>query len=263
MALIIGGHVRSGTTLLRNLMNSHPEITVTMEFGNFSGLGMTYRGYGHRIIRNQLRDKNRKRSFLVQGSNENQLFQVLTSYAFVARYLYEVNRHRRGPIDVTTIELALCSIFPASRVVGDKAAYYVFRLDKLADTDGLVRVIIYRDCRDVMSSTLEAVRTTWRNMGFVGNLDTVEKVATRWVRAVELMEHYADSLHAVRYEDLIGRPGPELEALADRVGVDVDGFPGHMIHGSSVGRYRKSLSDDEVAAVVAVAGPTMSRLGYI
>lgn len=75
MAFIIAGHIRSGTTLLRNLCNSHPDITVTMEFGNFDGLGCSHAAYIRYILRRWWNDKHR--SFLEQGNEENQLELVL------------------------------------------------------------------------------------------------------------------------------------------------------------------------------------------
>jgi hypothetical protein len=51
MALIIGGHMRSGTALLRNLCHGHSEITVTMEFGCFNGLGKPFAGYARQTLR--------------------------------------------------------------------------------------------------------------------------------------------------------------------------------------------------------------------
>jgi len=261
MALIIGGHIRSGTTLLRNLCHAHPDISMTMEFGNFRGLDKSYTGYSRQLFQRCWRRRNQ--SFLVQGKEENRLRYVLQSYAFVARYLLAVRRHQNGKVDALTVEAALQSVFPKIQIVGDKTAYYVFLLDELVDIEGLVRVIIYRDCRDVTSSTLQRVRTQWRGRPFVKNWDTAAKIARRWVQAIELMERHADELHIIRYEDFVWEPEPVLQALGQVLGVEPAGFPKEMIRAANIGKYKSGLSDEELATVMAIAGPTMARLGYL
>lgn len=258
---IIGGHIRSGTTLLRNLCHSHPDITVTMEFGNFIGLGESYGSYTSKLLRRCWRRRNQ--SFLVHRSTEHYWKYVLRSYAFVARYLVKVNTCRNGVIDVPTIETALRNIFPTTRLVGDKVAYYVFLLDTLAARDDLARVIIYRDCRDVTSSVLQKVLTDWRSKSWVKHWDSAEKVARQWVQAIELMERYADRLHIICYEELIQKPEQELDALGRYLGVDPAGFPIEMMHRGSIGKHIHGLTEEEMATVMDIAGPTMTRLGYL
>jgi hypothetical protein len=199
----------------------------------------------------------------VQGSEEERWTLVLQSYVFVVQYLLELYRHRQGPIDVPTIEAVLRSIFPTSRIVGDKFPAYIFRIDNLVETDGLVRVIAYRDCRDVTSSILKMVRTEWRGRPFVRNINTAQKIAERWVHAIELMEHHADKLYIIRYEDMVQEPEQALKILGEWLRVDSNGFPTDMIHGVSVGKHKNGLSKEELAKVYEIAGPTMARLGYL
>jgi hypothetical protein len=260
MALIIGGHMRSGTTLLRNLCNGHPDITVTMEFGCFNGLGKPYAVYARQLLRRCWRRKNQ--SFLVQGKEETHWRHVLRSYAFVARYFLAVRRSRHEEIDAPAVEAALQRAFSTSRVVGDKVAQYVFSLDELAQQDNLVRVIIYRDCRDVTHSVLNRVRSQWRDRQFTEDWNTAEKIATHWIRAIEEMERHAETLHIMRYEDLIREPALTLGTLGRVLGVDPAGFPTEMIHAASVGKHASGLAAEDLATVMDIAGPTMARLGY-
>ena len=261
MALIISGHPRSGTTLLRDLCNGHPDITITNEFANFTNLDTSYIRYSGRLLKRCWREKNR--SFLITGSEKRQSEFLLKSYVFIGRYLFELNRHRSGPIDISAVETALRCCFPANRIVGDKYPRYESMLDKLACIDGLVHLVIYRDCRDVTRSVLERVRTKWRNKAFIKNINTVEKIARRWVGAIERMERYADRIHIIRYENLIREPGGELEIVGQLLGVDPGGFPIDMIYNTSIGRYKQGLSEDQLTSVMKIAGPTMTRLGYL
>jgi hypothetical protein len=261
MVFIIGGHIRSGTTLVRNLCHAHPDIAVTMELGSFRALGKPYGVYSRQLLKRVLRRYNQ--SFLVQGELENRLWHVLPSYVFVARYLLALRKHQHGRVSAADVESAFRYLFPQARVVGDKVAYYVFLLDELAHAEGLMRVIIYRDCRDVASSALQRVHMRWRSKSFVKNWDTAEKIARHWVHAIELMERHADKLYILRYEDLIQEPGRELAALGEYLGVDPAGYPLTMIQGDSIGKYAHGLSDEELATVINIAGPTMTRLGYL
>ncbi len=51
MAFIITGHHRSGTSILALLCKTHPQISLTNEFGNFSAVGDPYPEYAKKILR--------------------------------------------------------------------------------------------------------------------------------------------------------------------------------------------------------------------
>ena len=266
MILLIGGHPRSGTTLLRHLCNSHPEMVITNEFGNFLGLEKPYGDYSRLIVR-RLWDKGvmENRQLVWSGINRRwmKVVNILRAHIFAAQYLIKVHEHRRKLIGAQSVEASLRDIFPGKRVIGDKLPDYLFLLDKLAGTAGMSFLIIYRDCRDVTSSVLEKVRTTWRSKPWVNEFNTVEKVAKRWVLAIGQMEHYKDKVHIVRYEDLVHHTERELIALGNWVGVDPAGFSIKMVRNTSVGKYRSGLTDKELATVMEIAGPTMERMGYL
>lgn len=157
----------------------------------------------------------------------------------------------------------LHQLFPETSVVGDKYPDYVFSLDNLANAEGLSSLVIYRDCRDVTSSTLQKARTEWRKMPlFVRKLNTAEKIARRWVLAIELMERNRDNLLVVSYENLVCESEKSLGRISDWLGVDPAGFEIQRISSRSVGNYRHGLTAEELATVMEIAGPTMSSLGY-
>jgi hypothetical protein len=258
MVLFIGGHIRSGTTLLRNLCNSHPEAAITDEFNYFSGLGKTYLEH-RRILLKVFLGKTIE-------TNRTRLKWHLRNFIFVVRYLSKMRRYREGLIDVAAIEATLRSIFPEARIVGDKTPRYVFSLDELAGKGQLSGLIIFRDCRDVTSSTLERVRTRWGKKSWKQTVDTAEKIARRWVRCIALMEHHKDKVHIIRYEDLVQEPRRELRALGEWLGIDSSGFSESMIRSirnTGIGKYKTGLSEEELKTVMEIAGPTMARLGYI
>lgn len=249
--------MRSGTTLLGNLCNSHPEIAITNEFNYFSGLSKTFTEH-KRIILERLWGKT---------TSGQTLRNHLRNYAFVARYLFNLRRYKDGHIiNLPAIEQSLRSIFPGIRIVGDKTPAYVFSLDNFVQTSGLLSLVIFRDCRDVVSSTLELVRTKWRRKSWKESVDTAGKVAIRWVRSIEIMERNRKQVHIVRYEDLVRQPNQELERLAKLLGVDPLCFSGYevsKIRDTSIGKFQTGLTKEELETVMKIAGPAMAKLGYI
>lgn len=181
----------------------------------------------------------------------------------ILRYIYTL-RKVAGTRLVTSdvVELALRRLVPQAREIGDKHPMDMMRLPDLVLEENLKIIVIYRDCRDVVSSVMQKVRTDWKNKRWVGKIDTPEKIARRWVDSCLLIERYADSLHVMRYEDLVTLPAQHLHRLGEYLEVDPDGFPALNIRTNSIGKYRFGLTDRELAHVMTIAGPTMTRFGY-
>ncbi|MGB7116025.1 MAG: sulfotransferase [Anaerolineales bacterium] len=256
MGLIIGGHMRSGTTLLWELCNSHPDILVTLEFRCYIGTGKSYLKHCREMLRRCW--ENRNDDFLIgTGLRSGRL---LDNCRFVMQYLFEVGKLHAGQIQGSDIQRALRHCVPEARIVGDKFPYYVFILNRLVEIDNHACVIIYRDPRDVASSSLRKVRSI--NQPWVRFFNTAEKVARQWVRSIDSMEQHADKVHSIRYESLVSQPEVEIDKLSVYLGVDASGFSLDLVHNNSIGKYKHGLHQDELVTVNAICGPTMSRLGY-
>ncbi|MBW2170448.1 MAG: sulfotransferase [Deltaproteobacteria bacterium] len=271
MVLIITGHQRSGTTLLLELCNSHPDISLTMEFGNFCSIGKPYIVYMSRMIKRWLGIGIRYWPLVVTQAGvftsivkRQKRMTIARNHAFVLHYLFKMLRHWQRRVNVQAIEATLKNIFPGKRIVGDKYPDYVFELSELAGADNLSILVICRDCRDVTSSALRTVSTAWRNMPVLRKkMDTAEKIAERWVQAIELMDRHRDKLCVIHYEDLIKEKERELKALGNWLGVDPAGFNAEVIRDNTIGKYKNGLSDIDLMTVMDVAGPTMAKMGYL
>ncbi|MGA2820178.1 MAG: sulfotransferase [Anaerolineales bacterium] len=258
MALVIAGHARSGTTLLAQLFNLHPEIQVTIEFQNFRALNVGYLEHVRALRKNWY-----YRAYVGRTGREVPLRAKLPSAAFLAQYLLGLLPNAGGPIGVREVERVLHAIFPQARIVGDKYPRYIFRLDDLAREPGLQILVIYRDARDVVSSTLKQVRTVWRNRPLWKDVHTAAQVAQDWVRAIQAMERHRAQAYCIRYEDLVRNPDRELSALGEWLGVDPRGFSTQRVHEASIGKYQMGLSAEEADQVLEIAGPTLKTLGYL
>jgi hypothetical protein len=148
--------------------------------------------------------------------------------------------------------------------VGDKYPRYIKQLDELVTYPDVKIVVIYRDCRDVMASVKKKTQTDWKDKPFLRKLyDTTENIVLSWVDAIETMERNAEHIHIIRYEDLVTSPANVVKKLADYLEVDFEGFDFSFIRTSSVGKHEKSLSDEDMAIVMELAGSTMQRLNYL
>lgn len=268
--LIISGMARSGTTMLQQLCNGHPQMRVTNEFGNYAFIGESFPAYAAKIVKRIWVINGKWRILGPPGHVPASLSSKLrlrsgnhtANVAAGAVHLFRLAR--RSPVRVTLSALVAEAGGKNSqtRVVGDKLPLYNFMMDRLVELPELGRLVIYRDCRDVVSSFLRKVRSDWKRQGWSRNADTAEKIARRWVRAIEIMEWYADRLFLLRYEDVVRRPESELQRLAKWLDVEPSGFDARMVSDSSVGKFRQGLTAEELDDVLKVAGPTLERLKY-
>jgi Sulfotransferase family len=253
---IVCGHQRSGTTMLCQLLNTHPSVMITMEFRNFRAFGARWPRYASRVLwgkwnRDLAHLRPAGRGWHSDGA------------VFVLRFaLGTLWRSRGGRVTLDVIRSTMRSILPWAQVVGDKYPGYVFKLDRLAARAELRPIVIVRDCRDVVASSVGMAMTDWQGSRFAALTDTPEKVARRWVEAVAAQERNASRILTLRYEDLVTRPTPELERLGTHLGVDRDGFRPELLQAAQIGRHRQSLTAEDLAVIEDIAGDAMRRWGY-
>jgi hypothetical protein len=256
---VIAGMPRSGTTLLRRLCDGHPRMRVTNELGNFGFVGDPYLLYALRAAKRVIEINGRSR---ISGRYGSRRANNVGNLSFVTAHLLRLARVGLGRVTLRTIVDDAGRTAPEALVVGDKMPQYIFGMDRLVRFAGLRRLVIYRDCRDVTSSFLTMVRTTWRHRLWVRRMRTAAEIAGVWVQAMEITERHAEHLFAVRYEDLVRDPDLELRRLAEWLGVEAAGFDRTIVSASSIGQHRGGLSSRELADVLRVAGPTLRRWGY-
>ena len=90
------------------------------------------------------------------------------------------------------------------------------------------------------------------------------RAAWAWRRYVGAARAIPDRTIELRYEALVESPHAEAERIAERL----DSEPAPLrrafaeVHGSSVGRWRRDLTSEQVADVEAEAGELLAELGY-
>jgi hypothetical protein len=256
MNLIIGGHIRSGTSLLRRICNSHPDILLTLEFRCYAGYKQHYLKNLREIFRG-VRLGNFG-DYIYSGQQSWQ--KTINKSLFASRYMFELGRKNTGKIDGYGIDYALRRCLPGTKIVGDKFPNYVYMLDQLSDIEDLVILIICRDPRDVVSSTLIMIKKIKQN--WTRHYDSADKVTRRWLRAVELMEGHAGRIFHIQYENLVNHPREVTTEIGEFLDVDPSGFTDEIVHTKSLNKHQKHLSKEDLKTVLSLAGPMMTRLGY-
>ncbi|MFN2234511.1 MAG: sulfotransferase, partial [Anaerolineales bacterium] len=121
-----------------------------------------------------------------------------------SRYLFELGRNNTGIINRHDVGRALCRCLPETRIVGYKFPNYVYEFGNLSEIEDLSIVMIYRDPRDVVSSTLSMVEKS--DHDWTKHYDNAEKTSKHWLKAVESMEQYVGKIFCIKYENLINYP---------------------------------------------------------
>jgi sulfotransferase family protein len=233
------GSERSGTTLLRLMLDHHPQIAFNLEseflVSEISGTGafpeMT--GYLDRLRQNRVFRHSR---FVIRGD--------LDYPALVNDFLQQKLQRDRKSVAGATVHYGFSKlqyIWPAAK--------YIYML---------------RDGRDVASSVVE--------MGWAGN---VFVGANWWLEAEREWAAYRRSLPPdrwieVRYEELIADTGAQLARICDFVGVsfsqrmfDYAKTSSYSLPDSSQAcKWRRKMPAGDIRLLEARLGPQLAARGY-
>lgn len=263
MLLLVTGHPRSGTTLLQQLCDRHPSLGMTNEFGCFNYLDRPYSDHACAMLSRWQEVEGRWPYKKAYAGQSRRKFRKWLNLFFTLRYLSALGRRGLGEVTVPRAYQAYLQLFPEAAIVGDKLPGYLFCIEKFTGIAEMKRVVIYRDCRDVVSSFLVKTRTDWHAMDWVKRVDTATKIAQRWVEGINRMELHAEHLHLLCYESLVQQPHREVARLAEYLGVEAQGFAPDMVRTDKVGKHRQGLTQAELDGILEIAGAAMGRLGYV
>ncbi len=259
--IFVGGVPRSGTTLLRVILDTHPEIFCGTELRVVQALASLW---------NSCRDSIRpplSAAYLLPNDALRATFADLIAAFLQPGWL------RSGKPRVAEKTPWNLLVFP--------------QLRELFPNSALIHVV--RDVRDVVASRLEVDR----RIAGDDAIDTVVMASLRageWVEAMRLrLSILADPIltqayYELRYESLVSDPKSVLPPLFEFIGVEfhesvlsfhrvarnVAGTEEwsaakvqRPLFTTSIGRWRQSLMPAELAAVLAAAGPALEQLGYL
>ena len=256
MLILITGHPRSGTELLTRLLNTHPDIAITLELGSFRTLWTP-----PKLQALALWESFRGRRFPIRPDTNGAWRgwrAWVESYRFFLNLIWELRAFRHHDVGPNELEICYKRITGKSHV-GDKLPAYSLSLDQFAAVDNLKCVVVYRHLFSVVRSYLELVEGNWKNIPTLNRLNTPEKVAQNWASSVKLLKRHWNRVLPLCYETLCKEPGKESERLSHWLQVDSAGFDTSLIFEP---RPLPVFAPQQVAQMLKVAGEELDFLGY-
>jgi len=265
----IVGRGRSGTTLLRSILDAHPNISVAPE-GLF--ILYLYRGYRSRALTDRTVRSLAEHVFLEARMRR----WKLDSRELAARLAAIADERTFARLCAEVYEAwADASMKTEHRLLGDKNPHYALFAEELAELFPVARFVhVVRDYRDNLLS--------YRNVPF--DVASPAALAYRWraynAAILRAARRSPDRFHLLRYEDLVAQPGPTLAALCDFLGVapddsvlrahDRDHGPKldwhrHIwrpIDAELAGQWRLRMPPDQIRLADRICQPLGSTFGY-
>jgi Sulfotransferase family len=272
--VFIVGAPRSGTTLLRRIVDAHPSIAITRETHWITKLleGENAFSPDAPVTPALLRRLRAHPKFTRMGVDDSELDHMVSrpeplSYAELVTRIFDRYGEAHG-----------------KRLVGDKVPDYVRHLPLLHRLWPQARFVhLIRDGRDVALSMLTRERfarrfATWEQ-------DPISTAALSWEQLVRLGREAGAELpparyNELRYESLVAEPSGECRKLCDFLGVPFDERMLRFHEGRTredPGRdakrawrpitqglrsWRTEMADGEVERFEAAAGELLDELGY-
>lgn len=256
--IFIGGMPRSGTTLLRAMIDRHPAIACGPELRTFPALAtissQTRKAYGDVF----------EQFYGLTGPAYDDAWRTFMA-SFLEPYLASRGKKRiaeKTPANVLHFH-EFARLFPDADFIN-----------------------VVRDGRDVVAS-LQNMNWTDPATGQPMEItrDPAAASAT-WKAHIDAGTHATKNLprvHEIRYENLITAPECELRALTSflredwcddmlhhhkgdhlRAGVDEASAPqiAKPLYSTAIGKWKSALSDGAKKLIKSTAGPTLIHLGY-
>jgi hypothetical protein len=276
--VFIVGCPRSGTTLLRRIVNSHPQIAIPHRETHWiprmfeNSRGVTPDGTVTRELVPMLLDEPR---FIVLGIGREELRAMITggrpvSYASLVTGIFDFYGRTQG-----------------KSLVGDKTPGYVRKMNTLHALWPKARFVhLIRDGRDVCLSWMNWSKAE-KKLGRLatGKRDPVSTVALMWELHVRCGQQAGRWLgpklyYEIRYESLVTRPAEECAALCAFLEVPYDGAMLRFHEGRTrpaasrdakhawlpitpgLRDWRTDMSSEDVERFEAATGKLLDELGY-
>jgi len=292
--LFIVGLPRSGTKLLRTLLNHHPAIQLPVietaflpvwmaewqGYGNLSDYGR-FQGFYKRTLRLAYFQYQKDRGHLIECRHwyeHCEDFSIAGVFEALIRHDADADATANPAANPAAGARLQVRENPQSpqhlgsnwRIWGDKTPSYVRHMSRLAAIYPQARFIhIIRDVRDYCLS----IENAWGK--------NKPRAAQRWVDSIRAARQSGEALgeryREIRYEALLTDPAGTIRSLCEFLGVDyhpsmlVLSKPAEALGAASGqaaivagnhGKYRMAMTARDLRAIEAIAGPLLHDLGY-
>jgi hypothetical protein len=271
------GNPRSGTSLVRLMLNNHPGISVPVECGFAVWFYESYKGkapFDRNVVKQFVHDVLKSRKFETWGITQTELEEALLKQRFehyreMAAAVYHVYAANKGKPDA---------------IVGDKNNFYVQHIETIKSIFPSPKfILVVRDGRDVACSYKELSKRQMSSVYAPAIPATVDLVALEWVKTnTALLNELSANALLIHYEDLVRSPYPILRDICSFLGVTFDTsmleYYRHndepkeflqwkaktleQLDPDNIGKYKLVLSQEEIARFELISGDTLGALGY-
>jgi len=270
MILIVGRN-RSGTTLLVQMLNAHPDIDTVGEaniLDVYKKLPLDNRELALKTFKDLYYKGELFEGYDLEEKTINEIFEKEKSIENILRKL--VYHHFRN-----SREKYLCIKRP-------KWELAISSLDKIFPNSKIIYMI--RDPRGMIASTKKYSST-------IINAPQISRLASNWNRCIVSYEstrrRLPSRIDIVRYEDLVENSRKELERLCEFLNIEFresmlefdkcttgayGNFPRHnssfekkeseLIFTSSVNKWKDVLNENEISLINSICGELMKKYGY-
>ncbi|MCW2990375.1 MAG: hypothetical protein JWM73_969, partial [Solirubrobacterales bacterium] len=236
--LFIGGCPRSGTTLLRSLLDNHPDLAMPAETDFVLPLWRLRAGFG------DLRDRENRRAvgrwvFRQHGHGGKRL----RAGRFTRKQ--GVRRVVQAPPTLGSIVDACFSLYAEAHGKqrwGDKRPAYAAWIAVLFELFPDAQFInVVRDPRGAVASQIP--------LGWAHEEAALASAAVRWETSIRRVDEFSarlrpDQLLDIRYEDMVGAPEATLEQVCAFAGLRAGDAIGTMIAAERTGKFRPGWHDN-------------------
>ncbi len=214
MDFFILGNPRSGTTLLRLMLNSHPEIGVPPESGFLQWWHKKYNLWSVAATQNE----ERLTSFIEDILSSKKIEDWKLNKEELKFFIISENPKKY-------IEIINCiyKFYTKNKpIIGDKNNYYIHHLSELKVISPQSKYIhLIRDGRDVACSYIN-IKTLDPNLKYIPKVSSnIAEIAREWDDNVSKIETFIaqENSITVKYEDLISSPENVLIKICEFLGV--------------------------------------------
>lgn len=272
------GNPRSGTSLLRLMLNSHPEITVPPECGFLLWLSEKYvslENYNEKIYSQFVDDLFKTRKIETWGMQKNDLLKLINkekpkSYTDMAALVYSHYAQKKGKNNL---------------IYGDKNNYYINETTKIKKLYPQSKsIFIVRDGRDVAASYLSIAKKNIDSKYKPKLSSSIPEIALQWKKSTLNANKQLDNPASciIRYEDLVRDPATTLEKACKHIGSSYtkEMLNFHLkndepteflqwkektknpIDSTSISKYKKELTKEQVTSFESYAYEALKAFHY-
>lgn len=215
------GNPRSGTTLLRLMLNKHNKMSVPPEAGFLVWMHDRYVDFTF--------TKENVEKFVEALSQTTKIEHWNLNYDVLKNFIFmEKPNDFSKLMDCVYAYYSKYNLSKDVEVYGDKNNFYLNKIDLLSNLYlGVKFIHIIRDGRSVAVSYKDLMKKNMTSE-YAPNLPAeIEKIAKEWSKNIEIINTSFNKLnlnqyHTIRFEDLIAKPGDSLQDICTFLDIKYD-----------------------------------------